>query len=324
MNVLITGGAGFVGSHLADVCMDRGDAVTVLDDLSTGRLENIAHLLERERFRFVQGSIMDAPLVSELVSACDVVYHFAAALGMRIVLASPLRTFETNLLGTGIVLEAAAAHGKRVLFTSTSECYGLNECKPSSETDLCVLGETPKNRWSYAYSKAGGEVLALAYHAERNLPVTIVRLFNTVGPRQTGRYGMVIPTFVRQALAGEPLTVHGDGLQSRCFVDVREIVPALVDLANHPGANGEIFNLGSDREIRIGDLARRVIELTGSRSTMAFLSHESAYEPGFDEIKRRVPDITKARTLIGFDPQIDLDAILQSVIAEQQQRALAV
>lgn len=324
MNVLITGGAGFIGSHLADACIGRGDTVTVLDDLSTGRLENIAHLLEDGRFRFVRGSIMDVALVHELVGACDVVYHIAAALGMRLVVASPLRTFETNLLGSGVVFEAAAALGKRVLFTSTSECYGLNERKPSVETDLCVLGETHKNRWSYAYAKAGGEVLAMAYHAERNLPVTIVRLFNTVGPRQTGRYGMVIPTFVRQALGGEPLTVHGDGWQSRCFSDVYEIVPALCALAEHPAAVGEIFNLGNDREVHIGDLARRVIDLTGSKSAMAFVSHDRVYEPGFDEIKRRIPDITKARTLIGFNPQTPLDTILERVIAEHRKKVVAV
>jgi UDP-glucose 4-epimerase len=324
MNVLVTGGAGFIGSHLADACLGRGDTVTVLDDLSTGRLENIAHLLENKNFRFVRGSIMDAALVRGLVAACDVVFHIAAALGMRLVVASPLRTFETNVLGSGVVFETAAALGKRVLFTSTSECYGLNERKPSAETDLCVLGETHKSRWSYAYAKAGAEVLAMAYHAERNLPVTIVRLFNTVGPRQTGQYGMVIPTFVRQALVGEPLTVHGDGWQSRCFGDVYEIVPALCALADHPGAAGAIFNLGNDREVRIGDLARRVIELTGSKSTVAFVSHDRAYEPGFDEIKRRVPDITKARTLIGFNPQTQLDTILERVIAEQRQKVVAV
>lgn len=324
MNVMITGGAGFIGSHLADACLERGDSVAVLDDLSTGRLENIAHLMTRPRFRYHVGSINDAALVRNMISQCDVVYHAAAAIGMRLVVGSPLHTFKANVMGTDVLLEAAAARGKRVVFTSTSEVYGLNEHKPSGEGDLCVLGMTDKNRWSYAYSKAAGEVLAMAYHSERGLPVTIARLFNTVGPRQTGRYGMVIPTFVRQALAGEALTVHGDGLQTRCFVDVREIVRGLIALAEHRGAVGEIVNLGNDREIAIGDLARRVVHLTKSPSKLAFVSHEMAYEPGFDEIKRRVPDISKARALIGFNPQTPLDAILESVILEQKRESIAV
>lgn len=324
MRVCITGGAGFIGSHLADACIERGDTVEVLDDLSTGKIENIAHLLEHPEFRYHSGSILNAPLVRDIVERCDVVYHLAAALGMRLVVGAPLHTFRANVMGTDVVLDAAAESGKRVLFTSTSEVYGLNEHKPSSESDLCVLGMTDRNRWSYAYSKAAAEVLAMAYHSERRLPVTIVRLFNTVGPRQTGRYGMVVPTFVRQALAGEPLTVHGDGLQTRCFVDVREIVRGIIALALAPRANGEIFNLGNDREIAIGDLARRVIAVTNSTSGMAFVSHDSVYEPGFDEILRRIPDISKARALVGFDPRTTLDEILKGVIAEQRRKVLAV
>jgi UDP-glucose 4-epimerase len=324
MKVLITGGAGFIGSHLADACIDEGDSVVALDDLSTGKVDNIAHLLGDPRFRFIEGSITDPHAVERAVAECEAVYHVAAAVGMRLIVSSPLHTFRTNVGGTQIVLEAAASQSRRVLVISTSELYGLNERRPVSESDLCVLGLTEKRRWNYAYTKAAAEVLAMAYHQDRGLPVVVTRLFNTVGPRQSGRYGMVIPTFVTQALSGEPLTVHGDGTQTRCFGDVQEIVRGLTALMRHPDAAGEIFNLGCDREISIGDLAHRVLALTNSTSRIEYVAHDDVYGPGFDEIMRRRPSIDKARALIGFDPQTGIDEILHGVIAERRARLAAI
>jgi UDP-glucose 4-epimerase len=320
VRVLITGGAGFIGSHLADACIRRGDAVCVLDDMSTGRASNIAHLATDPNFQLVEGSITDEALVARLVKDCDAIYHLAASIGMKLVIERPLRTFETNVRGTEVMFAQAAAAGKPVLFASTSEIYGLNEHKPSNEGDLSVLGDTTKKRWNYAYTKAAGEILAMAYHAERNLPVAIIRLFNTVGTRQTGRYGMVVPTFVRQALAGEPLTVHGDGSQTRCFADVTEVVEAIIAVANQPKARGRVVNLGTNNEISIRELALRVKGLTNSPSELVYVPHDVAYEHGFDEIKRRIPDITLARQLVGFDPKAGIDAILHGVIAEQKRR----
>ena len=324
MRVLITGGAGFIGSHLADACIERGDEVVVLDDFSTGRIANVERLLSHRRFRLVRGDVANAALVGKLLDDCEAVYHVAARLGMRLVIEHPLSALHSNVAGTEVVLEQAAARRRRVLFTSTSEIYGLNEHKPSRESDLVVLGATSKSRWSYAYSKAMGEVMAMAYHHERGLPVVIARLFNTVGARQTGRYGMVVPTFVRQALAGEPITVHGDGSQSRCFVDVGEVVRGLVALMEHPAAVGEIFNLGSRQEITIRALAERVKAITGTSSEITFVPHDVAYEPGFDEIRRRVPDISKARGLIGFEPRTPIETIIGNVVAEQRWSAAAV
>lgn len=320
MKVLITGGAGFIGSHLADACIRHGNTVCVLDDMSSGRDANIAHLATDPNFRLVEGNVTDESLVARLVKDCDQVYHLAAAIGMRLVLERPLRTFETNVRGTEVVFAQAAAAGKPVLFTSTSEVYGLNEHKPSREGDLIVLGDTTKRRWNYAYTKAAGEVLAMAYHGERNMPVAIVRLFNTVGTRQSGRYGMVIPTFVRQALAGEPLTVHGDGSQTRCFGDVTEVAEALVAVMNQPKARGQIINIGTNNEISIRELALRIKGLTNSPSELVYVSHELAYEHEFEEIKRRIPDISLARQCIGFNPRTGIDAILHGVIAEQKRR----
>lgn len=324
MKVLITGGAGFIGSHIADACIAGGDSVVVLDDLSTGRIANIAHLLGHERFQFIEGNIMDARLLERLVNECDEIFHMAAALGMRRVVGIPLQTFKTNVHGTEVVLSAAAAHSRRVLLASTSEIYGLNEHRPTREEDLTVLGLTTKPRWTYAYSKAAAEVLAMAYHHDERLRVTIVRLFNTVGPRQTGRYGMVIPTFVRQALEGEPLTVYGDGSQTRCFGDVHEIARALTMLMHHPLAVGEVFNVGNNREISILELAERIKALTESRSPIVFVPHDEIYGAGFDEIQRRIPDVQKAHDLIGFTPQTDIDTILGNVIAERRQKRIAI
>jgi len=324
MNILITGGAGFIGSHVADACIAGGDNVVVLDDLSTGRIENIAHLLGHDRFHFVQGNILNPRVVDDLVDECDEIYHMAAALGMRRVVGIPLQTFKTNLHGSEVVFAAAALRSKRLLFTSTSEIYGLNEHRPTREDDLSVLGLTSKPRWTYAHSKAAAEVLAFAYHYEEKLPLTVVRLFNTVGPRQTGRYGMVVPTFVRQALEGEPLTVHGDGTQTRCFGDVHEIADALTCLMHHPLAIGEVFNVGNNREIEIRDLAKRVIKLTGSSSPIEFVPHDDVYGAGFDEIQRRVPDISKVKELIGFEARTQIDTILGNVIDDQKQKVLAI
>lgn len=319
MKILITGGAGFIGSHLAEACIARGDEVSVLDDLSTGHLKNLEEIHAHKRFRFTEGSITDRQLVSKLVAENDRVYHVAAAIGMQLILKRTLHTFEANVRGTEVVLAEAAAHGRRVLFTSTSEFYGLNEHKPSSEDDLAVLGDTGKSRWSYAYSKAIGEVLAGAYHREKSLPIIVARLFNTVGTRQTGRYGMVVPTFVRQALQGIPLTVHGDGTQTRSFSDVGEVVVTLISLMEHHDAIGHTFNVGSDRETRIIDLAERVKMLTQSKSDVTFVPHDTVYGAGFDEIQRRVPDLARLRSLIGFAPERSIDAILDDVIAEHRQ-----
>jgi UDP-glucose 4-epimerase len=324
MNILVTGGAGFIGSHVVDACIAGGDHVTVLDDLSTGRIDNIAHLLGHERFRFVEGSILNERLVGQLVEACDEVYHLAAAIGMRRVVGMPLTTFKTNLNGSDVVFSAAALRGRRVLLASTSEVYGLNEHRPTSEMDLTVLGLTTKPRWTYAYSKAAAEVLGLAYYFDENLPLIIARLFNTVGPRQTGRYGMVVPTFVRQALEGQPLTVHGDGSQTRCFGDVHEIAGALTSLMHQPLAIGQVFNVGNNQETSIQELAERVIELTGSSSSIVYVPHDEVYGTNFDEIQRRVPDISKVRDFIDFEPQTTIDDIIRGVIAERRQKVLAI
>ena len=318
MNVLITGGAGFIGSHLVDTCIARGDDVTVLDDLSSGRRENLVRARGLPNFRFVEGSVTDTSLVAEAVGRCDQIYHVAAAVGMRMIIDHTLHTFEVNVRGTEVVFAEAAAQGRRVLFTSTSEVYGLNEHKPSCESDNAVLGDTAGSRWAYAYSKAMGEVLAGAYRRERGLAIVVARLFNTVGPRQTGRYGMVVPTFVRQALGNRPITVHGDGTQTRCFSDVGEVTKALTALMNDAAATGKTRNVGGDHEIRILDLARRVKLLAGSRSDITFVSHRSVYGNGFDEIARRVPDLALLRATIGFAPERGLDEILTSVIAEQR------
>jgi UDP-glucose 4-epimerase len=270
------------------------------------------------RFRFTEGSITDRALVSKLVGQADHVYHVAAAIGMRLIIEQTLHTFDANVRGTEVVLAEAAAHGRKILFTSTSEIYGLNEHKPSRETDFAVLGDTGKSRWSYAYSKAMGEVLAGAYRREKALRIVVARLFNTVGTRQTGRYGMVVPTFVQQALQGIPLTVHGDGSQTRCFSDVSQVVAALLALMNHHDAVGQTFNVGADRETRIIDLAQHVKRLTQSPSEITFVPHDTVYGVGFDEIARRVPDVAKLKSLLGFSPERPIDSILADVIAEHR------
>src|SRR5579864_6113647 len=302
MKVLITGGAGFIGSHLADAYIARGDEVHILDDLSTGSMENIQHLKTHPRFHYTLDSVHKAHVVAEMVDECDVVFHLAAAVGVKLIVESPVRTIETNVHGTEVVLAQANKKKKKVLIASTSEVYGLSTQVPFREDGNLVLGPTSKGRWSYACSKAIDEFLALAYWRERKLPTVIVRLFNTVGPRQTGRYGMVIPTFVTQALAGRPITVYGDGTQSRCFAHVADVVGALVALLDHPGAVGQVFNVGSAEEVTIAELARRVRRLAESPSEVVFVPYDQAYEPGFEDMPRRVPDTGKVRDLVGFRP----------------------
>jgi UDP-glucose 4-epimerase len=314
VKALITGGAGFVGSHLAEALLARGDTVHVLDNLSTGSMDNIGHLKGHERFHYIIDTMMSERVVAEMVDRVDVVYHLAAAVGVKLIVESPVNTIETNVHGTEMVLKVASKKKKKVLIASTSEVYGKSEQVPFREDADLVLGATTKGRWSYACSKAIDEFLALAYWKEKRLPVVVFRLFNTVGPRQTGRYGMVIPNFVKQALQGEPITVFGDGSQSRCFTYVSDVVDALVKLAEHPGAVGEVLNIGNDQEeISILELARRVKARTGSASPIEMVPYDEAYEEGFEDMPRRVPDLTKIRALLGYRPRVHLDEILDKV-----------
>jgi nucleoside-diphosphate-sugar epimerase len=320
LRVLITGGAGFIGSHLADAYLKRGDEVCVIDDLSTGRIENIQHLKGQPRFEYTIDTVHNRPLTAELVDRCDVVFHLAAAVGVKLIVESPVRTIETNVSGTEVVLSLANKKKKKVLIASTSEVYGLSTDVPFREDGNLVMGATTKGRWSYACSKAIDEFLALAYWREKKLPTIVVRLFNTVGPRQTGQYGMVIPTFVKQALAGRPITVYGDGKQSRCFGYVGDVVEALINVMDHNDAVGNVFNIGSNEEISILGLAQRVKELTQSDSEIVFIPYDEAYEEGFEDMPRRIPDITKVGDLVGFQPKMSLDGILHSVIDYQSGR----
>jgi UDP-glucose 4-epimerase len=314
MHCLITGGAGFIGSHLADKLLSEGHTVTAIDDLCTGAIQNIEKLKTRRGFNYVVESIFNRPLLAELIDDHDVVFHLAASVGVRLIVESPVRTIETNVKGTEVVLEFANKKKKKVLIASTSEVYGKSTKIPFCEDDDLVMGATQKGRWSYACSKAIDEFLALAYWKEKKLPVVIVRLFNTVGPRQTGRYGMVLPNFVRAALAGQPLTVFGDGTQSRCFCHVKDTVGALAKLIEHPQAVGEIFNVGSEEEISIGELAHLVKRMTRSASPIQYIPYDRAYEAGFEDMQRRVPDTSKVKTLVGFRTTYDTRQIVQSVI----------
>lgn len=316
--VLITGGAGFIGSHLAEAFLAAGHEVTILDNLSTGRFENIAHLVGQPGFRFALASIQNAIVLDRLASEADVIIHLAAAVGVQLIVERPVHTIETNIMGTEAVLQAAARYRAKVVLASTSEVYGKGVRVPFREDDDVVLGPTDKSRWAYAASKMVDEFLALAYYREKGLPVVIARLFNTVGPRQTGRYGMVIPRFVSQALRGLPLTVYGDGRQSRCFCDVSDTVRALMGLAEHPDAVGRVFNVGSTDEITIRDLAERVLVVTGSGSPIHFVPYDQAYAPGFEDMARRVPDTSRIEALLGWRPQVPLDTILSRVAAWMQ------
>jgi UDP-glucose 4-epimerase len=315
MRWLITGGAGFIGSHLAEFLVGGGDEVYVLDDLSTGSARNVASIRNHAKFHFVVDTVANANVVAELVDLSDVVIHLAAAVGVRLIVESPVRTIELNVHGTEVVLGAAAKKGKRVLIASTSEVYGKSQQIPFREEQDLVLGPSTKGRWSYAASKLIDEFLALAYWKEKKLPSTVVRLFNTVGPRQTGRYGMVIPTFVRQALAGQPLSVFGSGDQSRCFCHVSDVIRALHGLATSDRTVGQVFNVGAEQEITIRALAERVRDLVGSASGIRSVSYDDAYEQGFEDMLRRVPDVSKVRDAIGWRATLSLDDILRDVIA---------
>ena len=314
MRVLITGGAGFIGSHLAEAYLQRGDDVLVIDDLSTGTIENIRHLKENPKFNYTIDSVHNQSVTAELVDQSDMIVHLAAAVGVKLIVESPVRTIETNVRGTEIILALANKKKKKVLIASTSEVYGLSADVPFREDGNLVMGATTKGRWSYACSKAIDEFLALAYWREKKLPTTVVRLFNTVGPRQTGRYGMVIPTFVKQALSGRPITVYGDGKQTRCFGYVGDVVGALTKLMDRSEAIGNVYNIGSNEEISIVQLAEKVRQLTNSDSDIVFVPYDEAYEEGFEDMPRRVPDISKISQLVDFRPEMSLDGILQSVI----------
>ena len=314
MRVLITGGAGFVGSHLTEALLDRGDEVFILDNLSTGSIDNIVHLKTHPRFHYTVDTVTNEPVLAELIDRCDTVVHLAAAVGVKLIVEAPVHTIETNVHGTEVVLKHANKKKKLVLIASTSEVYGKSAEVPFREDADLVLGPTAKHRWAYACSKMIDEFLALAYWKERKLPVIIVRLFNTVGPRQTGQYGMVIPNFVRQALAGQPITVFGDGTQSRSFTFVGDVVRAMVALMDEPRAVGQVFNIGNGTEITIADLAGKVKQLTGSSSAIVRVPYDQAYEAGFEDMPRRVPDISKVRGLVGYEPTVELDEILTRVI----------
>lgn len=318
MRILITGGAGFIGSHLAEALLEAGHEVFALDNLSTGCIDNIAHLKGHPRFHYTIDSVFNEPLVAELVDRASVVFHLAAAVGVKLIVQEPVHTIETNVHGTEVILRHASKKRKLVFIASTSEVYGKSTAVPFKETADLVLGATTRHRWAYACSKALDEFLALAHWKERQLPVVIVRFFNTVGPRQTGQYGMVVPTFVHQALAGEPLTVFGDGTQSRSFTYVGDVVGALLKLMVEPRAVGEVFNIGNTEEVSILALAERVKALTGSVSPIVTIPYDQAYEAGFEDMPRRAPDLTKIRELIGYEPAIGLDEIIRRVVASQR------
>ena len=314
MRALITGGAGFIGSHLAERLLDAGHHVDVLDDLSTGSLENLAHLDGRPRLRTVIGSVTDAALAGPLVERADAVFHLAAAVGVRLVVEAPIHTIQTNVNGTDVVLEHARRHRTRVVVASTSEVYGKSTILPFREDADLVLGPPTKCRWGYAASKLIDEFLALAYWQEHRVPATVVRFFNTVGPRQNSRYGMVLPSFVSRALEGRPLIVHGDGRQTRCFTWVGDVVSALTALVEEPRAVGEVFNVGNHQEISIGELARKVRAMTGSDSPIEFVPHAEAFGANFEDMMRRVPDISKLRKTVGYEPRVQLDEIIARTI----------
>ena len=314
MRALVTGGAGFIGSHLTEALLALGHEVVVLDDLSTGRAENLQAVQGHPRLEVIVGSVTDEAIVRKLVVGADLVYHLAAAVGVQLILDRPVGTIETNIVGTETVLRAACETRPRVMIASTSEVYGKNDRVPLSEDDDRLLGPTTKSRWSYACSKAIDEFLGLAYHREHGVPVTVVRFFNTIGPRQTGRYGMVVPRFVRQALDGRPLTVYGDGRQSRCFTDVEDTVRATIALSLAPAAVGEVFNIGTTHELTIAELAERVRALTGTAAPTVLVPYDEAYQPGFEDLRRRVPDIRKVEQVVGYRPRVSLDETLKRVI----------
>lgn len=320
---LITGGAGFIGSHLCEYLLEQGHIVTAIDDLSTGKFENIKHLVSNLNFKFVHETITNAQVLDRITSQADIVVHLAAAVGVKLIVEDPVHTIRTNILGTEAVLGTAKRYGCKVLLASTSEVYGKGVKVPFHEDDDRLIGPTTRSRWSYAASKAVDEFMGLAYAHQYGLPVVIMRFFNTIGPRQTGRYGMVVPRFIRQALRGEPLTIYGDGEQSRCFADVEDVIRGAYTLANHPQAVGEVFNIGSTEEVSIKELALRVIRLSGSSSTTEYIPYEEAYTAGFEDMHRRVPAIDKIARLTGYKPAYSLDDSLERVIRYERERIQA-
>jgi nucleoside-diphosphate-sugar epimerase len=320
--ILVTGGAGFIGSHLCELLVHNGHEVVAIDNLSTGKLDNIQHILPMQSFQFVRETITNSQVLDRLTSEADIVIHLAAVVGVKLIVEDPVNTIATNIMGTEAVLTTAHRYGCKVMLASTSEVYGKGVKVPFNEEDDCVIGPTSHSRWSYATSKAIDEFLGLAYHRQFDLPVVVMRFFNTVGPRQTGRYGMVVPRFVRQALANEPITIYGDGEQSRCFADVGDIIDAVVKLAYHPAAIGQVFNIGSTEEVTIRELAEKVIAATGSQSKIIYVPYEEAYAPGFEDMRRRVPDLQKVHRLIGYEPHYRLDDTLKRVIDFERQQNL--
>lgn len=312
--MLITGGSGFVGSFLSEELLKRGYSVCAVDNLSTGKLENIAHLRENPDFELVIGNIMNKELMDDLVARSETVFHLAAAVGVRLIIERPVETIETNILGTEIIYKLVNKHRKKVIITSTSEIYGKNNEIPFQETADSVYGPTTKSRWSYACSKAIDEFLGFAYHHEKKLPLVIVRLFNTIGPRQTGTYGMVVPTFVQQALLRHPITVFGDGEQTRCFANVKDVTWAMAELAETPEALGQVFNIGTTEMISIKDLAALVKKLCKSDSKIVKMAYDKAYEAGFEDMQQRKPDISKIQKLIGYEPKINLEKTIEGII----------
>jgi UDP-glucose 4-epimerase len=318
MRILITGGAGFIGSHLGEALLNAGHHVLVLDDLSTGAIDNIARLKGRPGFEYTIDSVFNESLVAEMVDRADAVFHLAAAVGVKLIVERPVHTIETNVHGTEVVLRHAAKKKKLVFIASTSEVYGKSAAVPFREDADLVMGATSRHRWAYACSKALDEFLALAYWKEKRQPVIVVRFFNTVGPRQTGQYGMVVPNFVRQALSGEPITVFGDGTQSRSFTYVGDAVDALMKLMAHPDAIGQVFNIGNGEEVTILELAKRIKRMAGSNSPIEFVPYDKAYDPGFEDMPRRVPDLTKIKALIGYQAKVGLDEIIERVISHSR------
>ncbi len=315
---LITGGAGFIGSHLADALAARGESVVVLDNTTTGSVSNIKHLIEAGALTYHHGTVLDADLVAKLVDEADVVVHLAASVGVKLIIEHPLDSLTNNIRGTEVILEACADRGRKVLVASTSEIYGKNGQGQLGEESDRILGSPFKARWSYSTAKVVDEILAHGYWRERGTPSIVARLFNCVGPRQTGDYGMVLPTFIRQALAGDEVTVYGDGEQRRCFCHVKDTVAALVALLDHPEAVGNVFNVGGEREVTINDLARIVIDMTGSDSKVVHIPYDEAYEEGFEDMDRRVPDITRIRTLIGWEPAFTLEQTIADVVDHER------
>jgi UDP-glucose 4-epimerase len=320
MKILVTGGAGFIGSHLAEALLLRGHEVHVIDNLSTGSIENIEHLKGKAKFHYVIDTIFNEKVIRELIDKCDAVYHLAAAVGVHLIVQNPVKTIETNIHGTELILKYASLKNKKILITSTSEVYGKNPKQSLSEDDDSVLGPTSKSRWSYACSKAIDEFLAVAYYKEKGTPTIITRLFNTIGPRQTGRYGMVVPRFFQWAMSGQDILIYGSGKQTRCFAYISDVIKALIALIDEPGAVGNIYNIGNPEEISIERLAEKIKELTHSRSKLKYIPYDKAYAQGFEDMLRRVPDISKIGKLIGYNPKVKLDEILRKEYAWLKKR----